>query len=53
MYGVLVGVCDEKIPAGGLIGTHNVVHKASDYQVKSTEVSWEAPDTTKWKGAHI
>ncbi len=49
MYGVVVGICLERILKGGVIGTHNVVHKASSYSIQSTELSWTPPDISKWK----
>jgi len=49
MYGVLVGTCKEEISKGGLVGTHNVAHKAGSYSIQSTEVSWIPPDVSKWR----
>jgi altronate hydrolase len=49
MYGVVVGTCMEEIPKGGLVGTHNVAHKASSYSIQSMEMSWVPPDVSKWR----
>jgi len=48
MYGVVVGICLEKIPQGGLVGTHNIVHKASSYNIGEARVSWDPPDVSQW-----
>ena len=48
MYGVVVGICLENIPQGGLVGTHNIVHKASNYNIGETSLSWEPPDVSQW-----
>ncbi|MBX2945058.1 MAG: altronate dehydratase [Cyclobacteriaceae bacterium] len=49
MYGILVGKALKLIPAGGVIATNNVKHLASSFAGKSTDVSWSAPDVSKWK----
>lgn len=49
MYGILVGKALKPIPAGGVIATNNVKHLASSFAGKSTDVSWSAPDVSKWK----
>jgi altronate hydrolase len=49
MYGVLVGKAMSPIPAGGPIGTHNVKHEASEFQGKTAQFQWDAPDISKFK----
>src|SRR5690606_843195 len=49
MYGVLVGKALDKIPAGAPITTQNVKHKSSNYEGKTAQFEWKAPDVTKWK----
>jgi altronate hydrolase len=49
MYGILVGKAMQQIPKGGVIGTHNVKHKASPYSGKTKEYHWTAPDVSKFR----
>jgi altronate hydrolase len=49
MYGGIVGKALKPIPAGGVIGTHNVKHKSSPYSSKNKQYSWTPPDVSKWK----
>ena len=49
MYGGVVGKALSPIAAGGVIGTHNIKHKATPYSSKSKQYSWTAPDISKWK----
>ena len=49
MYGLLVGKALNTIPAGGVIGTHNVKHKSSEFSGKSNEFHWKSPDVSRWK----
>ena len=49
MYGILVGKATTTIPAGGVIAVNNVKHEASTFSEKSKDVSWQAPDVSKWK----
>ncbi len=49
MYGILVGKALEGIPAGGVVGTHNVKHKSSDFAGKTSTYQWTAPDVGRWK----
>ncbi len=49
MYGILVGKATQAIPKGGVIGTHNVKHKASPYSGKTKEYHWTAPDVSRFK----
>src|SRR5258708_39669805 len=35
MYGLLVGKAIQQIPKGGVIGTHNIKHKAASYSGKT------------------
>lgn len=49
MYGGVVGKALQPIRAGGVIGTHNIKHKATPYSSKSKQYSWTPPDVSKWK----
>jgi altronate hydrolase len=50
MYGVLVGTARMPIPAGGLLGTHNVRHATVDYTVgETTTPAWTPPDVAHWR----
>ncbi|HWA32483.1 MAG TPA: altronate dehydratase family protein [Cyclobacteriaceae bacterium] len=49
MYGILVGKATQAIPKGGVIGTHNVKHKASPYSGKTKEYHWTPPDVSRFK----
>jgi altronate hydrolase len=49
MYGGVVGKAMQPIRAGGVIGTHNVKHKATPYSSKTKQYSWTPPDVSKWK----
>ncbi len=49
MYGILVGKATQAIPKGGVIGTHNVKHKASPYSGKTKDYHWTAPDVSRFK----
>jgi altronate hydrolase len=50
MYGCLVGKALKPIPAGGVISTHNVKHKSSQFAGKTQTFQWTAPDVSRWKG---
>lgn len=50
MYGVIVGEASEAIGKGQPITTENVVHHASSYELENRkQVTWDAPDVSKWK----
>jgi len=49
MYGGVVGKAMQPIAAGGVIGTHNIKHKATPYSGKTKQYSWTPPDVSKWK----
>jgi altronate hydrolase len=50
MYGVLVGKAKQDLPAGARIGTNNVQHAASDFQLApQRKTAWHQPDITHWK----
>lgn len=50
MYGVLVGKAKQDLPAGARIGTHNVQHAASDFQLAAQrKTAWHQPDIAHWK----
>lgn len=50
MYGVLVGIANEDIPAGELITTQNIRHASGNFSVSGErQQHWSAPDVTKWQ----
>lgn len=50
MYGVLVGRAKQDLPAGARIGTNNVQHAASDFQLApQRKTDWHQPDISHWK----
>jgi altronate hydrolase len=49
MYGTVVGKALNSIPKGGVIGTHNIKHKAAPYSGRTKSYSWTAPDVSKFK----
>jgi altronate hydrolase len=49
MYGVTVGTAVKRIPAGGVISTHNVAHKAASFGKRTKSEQWIAPDVSRWK----
>ncbi len=49
MYGCLVGKALMHIPEGGVIGTHNVKHKSSQFGGKTETFQWTGPDVSRWK----
>ncbi len=50
MYGMVVGEVVEPIPAGGLITTSNIRHRAADYTAARHPVTHPLPDPTPWAG---
>ena len=50
MYGVLVGKAQLQIKKGGLIGTGNVKHAASDFAVGDRHTEWLVPDVSTFRG---
>lgn len=48
MYGIVVGKATKPIPPGGVIGTHNIKHKAAPYGSKNKSYSWTPPDTSRF-----
>lgn len=50
MYGVLVGKASRPVRAGELIGTSNVHHQATGFHAKTKDLSWAAPDVSRWRG---
>ena len=50
MYGMVVGEVVEAIPAGGLITTSNIRHRAADYTAARQPVTHPLPDPTPWMG---
>jgi altronate hydrolase len=51
MYGVLVGITQSDIPAGGLLTITNVKHAASGFLTGNKHTHWDKPDATKWQTA--
>jgi altronate hydrolase len=49
MYGTLVGKAIQPIKAGGVIGTHNIKHKAAPYSGKTKDYQWTPPDVSHLK----
>ncbi|MBO9732789.1 MAG: altronate dehydratase [Chitinophaga sp.] len=50
MYGVLVGIANEDIPAGELITTQNIRHASGSFSVSGERHQhWAAPDVTRWQ----
>jgi len=54
MYGVLVGLANDTIPAGELITTKNIRHASGSFAVKGERHNeWTAPDISPWKNRHF
>ncbi len=51
MYGVLVGITQSDVPAGGLLTITNVKHAASGFLTGTKHAHWDKPDATKWESA--
>lgn len=49
MYGTLVGKAVQPIRQGGVIGTHNLKHKAAPYSGRTRAYSWTPPDVSAFK----
>jgi altronate hydrolase len=49
MYGTLVGKAIQPIRQGGVIGTHNLKHKAAPYAGRTKAYSWAPPDVSAFK----
>ena len=49
MYGTVVGKAIEPIKAGGVIGTHNLKHKAAPFSGRTKTYQWTPPDVSKFK----
>lgn len=49
MYGTLVGKAIQPIKAGGVIGTHNLKHKAAPYSGRTKTYQWTPPDVSKFR----
>lgn len=49
MYGVTVGRAREPIARGGLLTTSNVVHDAAGFSSKHVDLTWTAPDVSRWE----
>jgi altronate hydrolase len=49
MYGVLVGLANEDLPAGELVTTQNIRHASGGFAVKEERhIQWERPDVSQW-----
>src|SRR5687767_7485912 len=44
MYGTVVGKAIQPIKAGGVIGTHNLKHKAAPFSGRTKTYQWTPPD---------
>ena len=49
MYGVLVGEATQSIAKGARISMENCVHASMEYGVSTAQLTWEAPDVSRWK----
>lgn len=49
MYGVLVGIANENLPAGELVTTKNIRHASGSFAVKEERhTQWDVPDVSRW-----
>jgi altronate hydrolase len=49
MYGVVVGETTQAVPRGGPLTTENLAHRSAEYGEQTEEISWNAPDVSRWK----
>ena len=49
MYGVLVGISQSDIQAGGLLTVKNIKHAANDFNLRTDHTSWNIPNSKKWQ----
>ncbi|MFP6892262.1 MAG: altronate dehydratase family protein [Opitutales bacterium] len=49
MYGVVVGETTQAVPRGGPRTTENLAHRSAGYGEQTEEISWDAPDVSRWK----
>ena len=49
MYGTVVGKALKPIPAGGVIGTHNLKHKSAPFSGRTKSYQWTPPDVSKFR----
>ncbi|HEY9007780.1 MAG TPA: altronate dehydratase family protein [Ohtaekwangia sp.] len=49
MYGTVVGKALSPIKEGGVIGTHNIKHKAAPYSGRTKSYQWTPPDVSKFR----
>lgn len=49
MYGITVGKAIKPIAKGGVVGTHNIKHKASPFSGRTKTYAWTPPDVSKYK----
>lgn len=50
MYGVLVGKAQQPVKAGSLMNVTNTKHAADPYTYRNKELSWVAPDVSRFTG---
>lgn len=48
MYGIVVGKAIQPIAQGGVVGVHNIKHKAAPYSGKTKSYSWTPPEVSKF-----
>ncbi|AYB32351.1 UxaA family hydrolase [Chryseolinea soli] len=49
MYGTVVGKATQPIKQGGVIGTHNLKHKAAPYSGRTKTYQWTPPDVSTFR----
>ena len=49
MYGVVVGEATQAVPRGEPLSTENLAHRSAGYGEQTEELSWDAPDVSRWK----
>ncbi|MFZ9386245.1 MAG: UxaA family hydrolase [Chitinophagaceae bacterium] len=50
MYGVLVGQAQKAVTRGSWMNTENTKHAAEPYEYRKKELTWTAPDVSKFAG---
>lgn len=51
MYGTLVGKATQPIVKGGIIGTHNLQHRAAPYGKRTKTYQWTPPDVSRFRNS--
>lgn len=49
MYGVTVGRVTQPVAAGSWLHTGNLKHESATFSGKSSSVSWQPPDVSRWR----